>query len=103
MRFYGYNKSDFLKNIVFFIPFGSLLTTIILKKHDPVFLATFLIVIFAGGLLSCAIEILQLLLPTRSVDIADIIGNMLGSGFGMQITLMILNGIKIRNSFKKND
>lgn len=92
MRFYGSKKLDFLRNIVFFIPFGSLLSVIILKGFDTGSLTTFLIVILAGGLLSCVIESLQLLLPVRSTDMADILGNMLGSGFGMQITLMILNG-----------
>lgn len=92
MRFYGYRKSDFFKNIGFFIPFGALLSAILLKRYDAAFLTNFLVVILAGGLLSGAIEILQLLLPTRSTDMSDILGNMLGSGLGLQITLMILKG-----------
>jgi len=90
MRFYDFNNADFLKNIVFFVIFGNLLSAIILKKYAEGYLATFLIVILAGGLLSCMIEGLQLFLPTRAPGIADILSNILGSGFGILVTFIIL-------------
>ena len=90
MRFFGYSKPDFLKNIVFFVPFGILLTVIILKKYATGYFATFLIVPLAGGLLSCVIEGFQLFLPARIPGIVDIFGNILGSGFGMLITFIVL-------------
>jgi hypothetical protein len=88
VRFYDFNKADFMKNIIFFVPFGILLTSIILKKYSTGYLTTFLVVTFAGWSLSCVIEGFQLLIPTRYSGIADIIGNTLGSGFGMFVTLL---------------
>ena len=73
---------DFLNNIIFFVPFGILLTTIILRTYAVTYLPTFLIVTLAGGLLSSVIEVLQLFLPTRTPGLADIFGNVLGSGLG---------------------
>jgi len=89
MRFYGFNKADFMGNMVFFVPFGMLLTAIILKKYSTGFLTTFLFVTFAGGGLSCVIEGVQLLLPTRCSGMTDILSNILGSGFGMSATYII--------------
>ena len=93
MRFYVFNKADFLKNIVFFVLFGTLLSAIILKKFATGYLATFLIVTLTGGLLSCVIEGLQLFLPTRDPGIADILSNILGSGLGMLLTFILLKEI----------
>ncbi|MEA1949419.1 MAG: VanZ family protein [Thermodesulfobacteriota bacterium] len=90
MRFYFFYEADFLKNIVFFVLFGILLTAIILKKYATGYFATFLIVTLTGGLLSCVIEGLQLFLPTRVPGMADISGNILGSGLGMLVTFIIL-------------
>ena len=90
MRFYSFEKIDFLKNIIFFVPFGILLTMIILKKYTPGYFTIFLIITLAGGLLSCAIEGFQLFLPTRDSSMADIFSNILGSGFGMLVTFIVL-------------
>jgi glycopeptide antibiotics resistance protein len=95
MKFYGFNKIDFQKNILFFVPFGILLTAIILKKYVACYFPTFLIVPLAGGILSFIIEYLQLFLPTRYTGMADIFGNILGSGFGMLVTFIVL---KYKNS-----
>lgn len=89
MRFYGFSQSDFLKNIAFFVPYGALFSAIIRKRYAVGYVATLLIVIMVGGLLSCVIEGLQLFLQTRSTGMTDIVGNMLGSGLGMPLTLMI--------------
>jgi VanZ family protein len=89
MRFSGFKKADFLKNIAFFALFGTLLSAIILKKYATGYFATFLLVALAGGLLSCVIEGFQLFLPSRSPGIADILSNIIGSGLGMLITLII--------------
>jgi glycopeptide antibiotics resistance protein len=90
MRFYGFNKADFQKNIAFFVLFGSLLSAIVLKKYATGYFGTFLLVTLAGGLMSCVIEGIQLFLPARSPGIADILSNILGSGFGMLITFFII-------------
>ena len=90
MRFNGYDKVDFLENILFFFPFGILFAAIIKKKYMAGYFITFLIVVLTGGLLSCLIEILQLFLPSRNAGIIDIFSNMLGSGFGMLVTFILL-------------
>jgi glycopeptide antibiotics resistance protein len=92
MRFYDFNRTDFFKNIIFFVPFGFLLSAIILKKHATGYFVTFFIVTLAGGLLSYVIESLQLVLHSRYTGIADILSNILGSGLGMQITFFTLKG-----------
>ncbi|MBW1824260.1 MAG: VanZ family protein [Deltaproteobacteria bacterium] len=74
--------TDFLNNIIFFVPFGILLTMIILRTYAITYFPTFLIVTLAGGLLSSVIEVLQLFLPTRYPGLADIFSNILGSGLG---------------------
>ena len=98
MRFYDFEKADFLENIVFFLLFGALLAAIILKKYATGFFTTFLMVILSGGLLSCVIEGFQLFLPSRSSSMADILSNILGSGFGMLaafiLTLHKQHGVK---------
>jgi VanZ family protein len=103
MRFYDFNRSDFIKNFFFFVPFGALLSAIILKKYAIGHLATFLLVALAGGLVSCLIESFQLFLPTRVPGISDILSNVLGSGFGVLVSFTLLkykfqaaNGKRIR-------
>jgi hypothetical protein len=90
MRFLGFSNPDTLNNIVFFVPFGVLLTVIILKKYATGYFAAFLIVTLGGGLLSFVIEGLQIFLPTRYPGMADIFSNILGSGVGMLVTFIIL-------------
>jgi len=77
--------ADFLKNILFFVPYGMLFSTIILRKYTIGFFLAFIVVTFAGSLLSLTIEFLQLFLPTRSSVINDIYANMIGSGLGVLV------------------
>ena len=90
MRFFGYSRPDLLKNIVFFVPFGIVLSMIIVKKYTTNYFVAFLIVTLGGALLSCVIEGFQVYLPARVPGIADIFGNTLGSVFGMLVTFIIL-------------
>jgi VanZ family protein len=90
MRSEGVNTSDIIRNIIFFVLFGTLLSAIILKKYTIGYPATFLIVILAGVILSFVIESLQLFLPSRWPEISDILSNMLGSGFGIGLTFFML-------------
>lgn len=90
MRSHGVDKADFLENIVFFVPFGILLTAIMLKKYRNSYFSIFLTVTLAGALLSIGIEASQLFLPTRYSGMADIVSNILGNGFGMLATFTVL-------------
>jgi glycopeptide antibiotics resistance protein len=89
MRINSGYVADFLNNIIFFVPFGILLTMIILRTYAVAYFPTFLIVTLAGGLLSFVIEVLQLFLPTRTPGLADIFGNILGSGLGTLIAFTL--------------
>jgi VanZ family protein len=92
MRSEGFNTSDIIRNIIFFVLFGTLLSALILKKYTIGYPAIFLIVISAGAILSFVIESLQLFLPSRWPEISDILSNMLGSGFGIGLTFFMLRG-----------
>lgn len=85
MRIDSFPLLDFLKNIIFFVPFGILLTMIILNKYSIGFFAIALVVTLTGGLLSCLIEYLQLFLPTRISGLEDVFSNVIGSGLGMLV------------------
>jgi hypothetical protein len=85
MRIDSLPVADFLKNIIFFLPFGILLSTIILWKYSISYFITFLVVTIAGSLLSLSIEFLQLFLPARTSGIADVLSNMVGSGLGVLV------------------
>ena len=82
MRMISLPGSDFLRNIIFFFPFGVLLSAIILRKYTMGYFVTFLVATFAGTLLSLSIESLQLLLPARTSGIADVLSNAIGSALG---------------------
>jgi hypothetical protein len=77
--------ADFLRNILFFVPYGILFSTISLRKFTIGYFLTFIVVILAGGLLSLTIEFLQLFLSTRTSVITDMVGNIVGSGLGVPI------------------
>jgi glycopeptide antibiotics resistance protein len=86
MRIESLSVRDFLGNIIFFVPFGILLSVMIRRQYAVGYFVTFLIVTLTGGLLSVIIEFLQLFLPTRYAGIADAFGNILGSGLGVLAT-----------------
>jgi hypothetical protein len=81
--------ADFLRNILFFVPYGILFSTIILRKWTIGYFPTFVLVILAGSLFSLTIEFLQLFHSTRSSVITDIFGNTLGSGLGVLIIYLL--------------
>ena len=89
IRIDSFPVADFLKNIIFFMPFGILLTVIILNKYSMGFFAIAVAVTLTGGLLSYLIEYLQLFLPTRSSGLEDFFGNILGSGLGMLLAFTV--------------
>jgi glycopeptide antibiotics resistance protein len=78
----GIHLKDFQENILFFMPFGALLSMILTRRRRAGVFVLVLAVTLAGGLFSFAIEFMQLHLPTRTSTLADIISNMMGSGFG---------------------
>ena len=89
MRSEALGVADFLKNILFFVPYGILFSTIILRKFTFGYFPTFVLVTLAGGLLSLTIEVVQLFHTTRTSIITDIFGNMVGSGLGVLIAYFL--------------
>jgi VanZ family protein len=85
MRTESLYVADFLKNILFFVPYGILFSTIMLRKFTTGYFLTFVVVILAGGLLSLTIEFLQLFHSTRTSVITDMAANIAGSGLGFFI------------------
>ena len=80
---------DFILNIFFFVPLGSLIMLIVFLRgiRLPV-TGSAVTIIMACGLLSLSIEITQLYMPDRFASIMDVISNMLGAGFGIMIVLL---------------
>jgi glycopeptide antibiotics resistance protein len=73
---------DVCGNIVLFIPFGALVAIAVGPKRPRVLLSFFL-----GLLLSIAIELIQLQLPTRTTDVDDVIFNTIGTFLGARLAV----------------
>lgn len=74
------NGRDIIENIIGFIPLGFTLCGYIVtsrRMRMPV-----VVTILLCGILSLAIETLQIFLPTRDSDMTDVITNVLGSAIG---------------------
>jgi hypothetical protein len=71
---------DVLINIGGFVPLGFFFCSYfsLVRRLDRTLLAT----IVLGAVVSCAIEVLQVFLPTRNSGMTDIITNTLGTSFG---------------------
>lgn len=84
---------DFILNIIFFIPLGSVL--VLIYNHRGITNPTIGIisVIFTCGLLSLCIEISQLYMPGRAPSIMDVMSNMAGAMFG-SISIHFCRGIR---------
>jgi hypothetical protein len=76
---------DFLPNIFFFLPYGVLLSIILIRTFQISYFYCFSIVILTGGLFSFSIEFAQLFLPTRTSGMFDVMSNILGSGLGFLV------------------
>ena len=76
----SYSTTEFVANIVLFVPFGVLVG--LLTRWRP------WLVVLAGALTSGVIELAQLLfLPDRVADVRDVVANTLGTGLGVLILL----------------
>ncbi|WP_173922342.1 VanZ family protein [Agromyces sp. Marseille-P2726] len=69
---------EFLANILLFVPFGVLLA-LAAPRWSP------LVVISAGCLLSVAIEVVQLGIPSRVSALSDVIANTTGTALGLLV------------------
>ncbi|WP_088240894.1 VanZ family protein [Calothrix rhizosoleniae] len=98
--------TDSVNNVLLFIPFGFGLSNVI-NKYRKNIIELILIIFIASSGLSFTVEFLQILLPSRSTTIADIVNNSIGGLLGFLCfhiwKYKIINSIwlfleKIRNS-----
>jgi VanZ family protein len=86
------NLRDVMVNILGFMPFGFYLHKLLRRTMKLSFLGAYGFTSFAGFLLSLAIELAQVYLPTRDSSLLDVINNVLGTALGalLQICLSTL-------------
>ena len=70
---------DLVQNVLFFLPFGFLASLVLPIKKSFWYI---LLIVLAGGLLSSAVEFLQLFTVDRTTSSTDILANMLGTALG---------------------
>ncbi|CAN5252782.1 hypothetical protein BH09ACT1_BH09ACT1_28300 [soil metagenome] len=80
-----YARVEFGANIAMFVPVGVFFLLLFGRR-------AWFVAMFAGFVLTCAIETAQLFLPTRVTDIRDIISNTLGAAIGVLLALIITAG-----------
>jgi len=72
-------------NVAMFVPLGVLLP-IALQREDR---RALILTVLAGGLLSAAIELSQMLIPGRVSDMKDIVTNTLGALVGVLLVVVV--------------
>jgi len=77
---------DIITNILGFIPFGFFLAAYLRTRKTPMAARSSLVTILAAGITSLIIELLQIYLPMRSSQCADVICNTLGAALGSYMT-----------------
>ena len=87
-------------NILFFVPFGFLLSAVLHSFHIKSKKRIFLITVLAACLLSAAIEFLQLILKLGFSEFDDVMDNTVGSAIGA-IFLMCFEQIKNNDFLRK--
>ena len=76
---------DFVKSVLYFIPFGFLMSTILLRGNRLSEKASLCITLVTGFLFGSFLEFLQIFLISRHTDITDIISFMAGTYLGIII------------------
>jgi VanZ family protein len=77
-------SADVAINILGFSPMGAVLYGYLSSSNLRLYNAGILSVLLSAGL-SLAIELTQILLPTRSSDLTDVLNNTLGAGIGVMV------------------
>lgn len=88
------NVSDVTINILGFIPFGLVLVMYLESTRRWRSWKAIAFVIVCGFLISLAIELLQVLLPTRDSSLLDLINNTLGTAIGAGLGNALLPGLR---------
>ena len=80
-------RYDIISNVVAYVPFGFFIA-LAQRRQPPAGRLSIAIVI--GTLLSCAMETLQMFLPTRDASVADLLSNAAGTAFGGALALALI-------------
>lgn len=75
-----YGRVEFVANIFMFVPIGLLVLLLIGRR-------LWWLAMLLGFALTCAIEFVQLFLPTRFADVRDLVANTTGAVIGVLIAL----------------
>lgn len=84
------NRRDIFVNILGFVPFGFIFSRFLSGIRKQAKGSNYLIVIFLGGGMSLAIELIQAFLPTRTSDLTDLTCNILGTIMGIGLCHLLL-------------
>ena len=76
----SYDALEFTANIGMFIPIGALVA--VLSRH-------WWLAVVVGIALTCGIEFMQQLLPTRYPEVRDILSNTLGATIGASVVALV--------------
>ncbi len=76
---------DILTNVLGFIPFGFFLSAYLWIKKPRSIFRLLLMSIITAGCISLSIELIQVYLPTRSSQLADVMMNILGTAIGVAL------------------
>lgn len=85
---FSFNRSyltDILTNVLGFIPFGFFLSAYLWIKKPRSIFRLLLMSIITAGCISLSIELIQVYLPTRSSQLADVMMNILGTAIGVAL------------------
>lgn len=86
--------SDVSVNILGFIPFGTVLLLYLVSTCRWSNWKAAAVTILLGFLLSLAIELLQVLLPTRDSSLLDVVNNTIGTGIGAGVGIVFFGPLR---------
>jgi len=87
---HGLDRSDIIANIIFFVPFGVLLTLkIILREYRNLKAREWFRLLLTGAVVSASVEIMQLFTFDRQTSTTDVITNTTGTFLGAILILII--------------
>ncbi len=88
------SRTDFLANIVFALPLGFLLGSVIQWDSARKGWLAIVLVVLIGGLYGTVMECLQLFFPPRDCSVTDIIAQAIGSGMGGWLWIVVGRRLK---------
>ena len=92
---FRFARFDVLVNVLSYVPFGFFIALVPRVLYPW---GRFSLALFAGTLLSFAMESLQMLLPPRDASVVDLLSNMIGAAFGGAFGVMFATSIGAKHA-----